>query len=45
MVDIWWMLILHGKYVSLLAFLRTYAIFAGILFVIAVAIAIVITFH
>ena len=37
MVDIWWMLILKGKYISLLAFIKTYLGFFIFFFIIYLA--------
>ena len=44
MIDVWMMLILKGRYISLCAFLKTYAPFFVILLIISVGLAIAITF-
>ena len=44
MVDVWWLLIRRGRYVSLLACLRTYAVFCLLVIVLTVGVAIICTF-
>ena len=44
MIDVWWMLVTRGKYVSLLSLIRTYAAFLVVSLIFAVGIAIVSTF-